>query len=507
MSTTSDIAPRKRFIAWARVSSQRQKDEGWSLEYQEQKLAEYAARNGGEVVKLYVVAETASKHQERRTFQEMLSFAREHARQLDGLLVMKIDRAARNMRDFVVLESLEEDHGVRLISVTQPTENTPAGRMMRRTFATFAAYFTDQLSVDVKQAMRRRAEAGLFVTLAPYGYRNVRAGDGRRRVVEVDPAEAANVRLIFDLYAYHNHTLDSLLEHLRAAGIAYTRARAGFTRSKLYELLTDRSYVGEVDHLGQWHAGSHEPLVDRPTFDRVQELLGRRTYRSHDHLYGAQLITCGHCGRPVCGERAVRRRGGTVREYCYYRCARYNVPGHPRVRLTEAEIDRQVLGHFDRLRIADDDVREWFACVFRAKTRGLMEARREQRERLSAELTRVRNQKDALLNLRLAGEVDADTYAAKSRELRDREAHLQVEIDGAGREQSEQAETAIRAFELSQSLREKWLTSEHDAKRRILEILCLNCHLDGASLVLEMRNPFGVLAEGVLYASSAQDRI
>src|SRR4051812_35693596 len=220
----------KNFIGWARVSSVRQKDEGWSLEQQEERLREFAARNGGEILKLYVVAETASKHQERRTFNEMMAFARQHSKRIAGVLVMKIDRAARNMRDFVALESLEEDHGVRLISVTQPTENTPSGRMMRRTFATFATFFTEQLSVDVKQAMRRRAEAGLFVTLAPFGYRNVRDPHTKRRVVEVDRIEAAKVRRVFHLYAYHNHTLDSLREQLRREEVTYKVGQPLFAR-------------------------------------------------------------------------------------------------------------------------------------------------------------------------------------------------------------------------------------------------------------------------------------
>jgi DNA invertase Pin-like site-specific DNA recombinase len=63
----------KRYIAWARVSSARQKEEGWSLDYQEERLRDFAQRSGGEIVKLYVVTETASKHAERETFREMLA--------------------------------------------------------------------------------------------------------------------------------------------------------------------------------------------------------------------------------------------------------------------------------------------------------------------------------------------------------------------------------------------------------------------------------------------------
>lgn len=71
-------------------------------------------------------------------------------------------------------------------------------------------------------------------------------------------------------------------------------------------------------------------------------------------------------------------------------------------------------------------------------------------------------------------EISAETYESKSLELRDREAELKLEIDVADRERHETVDIAIKAFELSQSLRERWVTVDYSAKRRILKILCLN---------------------------------
>ena len=66
---------------------------------------------------------------------------------------------------------------------------------------------------------------------------------------------------------------------------------------------------------------------------------------------------------------------------------------------------------------------------------------------------------------------------------------------------------ASKVFELSQTLRQQWLTADYNAKRRILEIICLNCRLDGATLVPEMRKPFDVLAEGLVSEKSRGKRI
>ena len=57
-------------------------------------------------------------------------------------------------------------------------------------------------------------------------------------------------------------------------------------------------------------------------------------------------------------------------------------------------------------------------------------------------------------------------------------------------------------FELSQTLRQHWLTADYYARRRILEIVCLNCRLDDATLVCEMRKPFDALVEGLISKDS-----
>lgn len=119
----------------------------------------------------------------------------------------------------------------------------------------------------------------------------------------------------------------------------------------------------------------------------------------------------------------------------------------------------------------------------------------------------VRDQQNRLLNLRMLEEIDADTFASASGDLRDREAEFKLEIDVADRGRHEIIDIAVNAFELSQSLREKWFDADYAAKRRILEILCLNGSLDGASLVATMRKPFDLLAEGLLQKDSRGDMI
>ena len=495
----------KRYAALARVSSREQEREGFSLEVQEDGLKRFATQAGGEIVKFFKIAETASKGEERKTFRELIAYAKKNAPGLDGILFYKVDRAARNLFDYVELERLESEYGVPFISVSQPTDNNPAGRMMRRTLANMASFYTEQQSVDVREGLARRVQEGWFVGKAPYGYRNVRKHG--RGVIEIDPHAGPHVRRIFELFAYHNLTLDSLAEKLADEGRRFRESFPKFPRSSLHAILRDRAYIGELEFRGQWYPGKHEPLVDRAAWDRVQSLLGGHVYQSHEMTYAGEAIVCGHCGHPITGERKTKRLKSGDRHYVYYRCTYYNVPGHPRTRVTEADLDRQVLSVFDKMRIENEEVREWVRAVLGSQTKDAQADVIAQRAELQRQISLATNQQHRLVDMRINREIDADMFAEKQTEVRDRIAGLKLQLDVVDRSNDEMCELAVKVFELSQALRQKWLTADYATKRRILEIVFLNCRLDDATLVPQIRKPFDVLAEGLLVQSSRGDWI
>lgn len=492
----------KNFVALARVSSREQEREGFSLDVQVEAITRYADRVGGKIVKLYRIAETASKADERKTFKDLIAYAKEHAASLDGLLFYKVDRAARNLFDYVELERLETDHGIAFISVSQPTEHTPAGRMQRRVLASMASFYTEQQSIDVQEGLARRVQAGLFVGLAPYGYRNVRI-DGRS-LVQIEPEQAKRVRYIFELYAHHNCTIDLIVQRLIDEQIIYKDIQPEWTRSKVHKILRDRSYIGEVFYRGEWYPGGHEPLINRTIWNRVRALLGEFIYKAHALTYSGELIRCGHCGYPITGESIIKPQTG--KEYVYYRCAKYNRPGHPRLRLTEANLDEQIMALFARIK-QPQAVREWFQKMLGLWIKDQQQESRSTADDVQRELTGLRDQQDRLLNLRLLDEIEVETFAQKNTELRDRIAGLTLQLESTHRQRDERADLAQKVFELSQNLMERWLTADYPQKREILEMICLNFRLDGATLVPEMRKPFDILVEGLSVPSSRGDRI
>src|ERR1700751_4170741 len=90
----------KKFFGYIRVSTVRQGERGVSLQEQRDTIERYAARNGLEITRWFEERETAAKRG-RPIFAAMLKLLR--SRRADGVVIHKIDRSARNLRDWADL--------------------------------------------------------------------------------------------------------------------------------------------------------------------------------------------------------------------------------------------------------------------------------------------------------------------------------------------------------------------------------------------------------------------
>jgi site-specific DNA recombinase len=263
------------------------------------------------------------------------------------------------------------------------------------------------------------------------------------------------------------------------------------------DAMHNRSYIGEVLYQDVWHAGTFEPLVDRETFQAVHDKFGTdfKVYREPELTYAAGLITCANCGRIVTGEKKHKTSpNGTMRAYSYYRCSGYAADGHPRVRLTEADIDRQLLAAFGSIRL-DEEARQWFLEVIRTRAHSGQDENKQHREELQRQHAQVEAKLSTLLDMRMEGEITPDEYSVKRGELHERQSALRVQLERSDRDDREIAELAIKAFELSQSLSERWVTSNYNAKRTILSIMLETVRLNCENLEFSLRKPFDLLRD------------
>jgi hypothetical protein len=99
-----------------------------------------------------------------------------------------------------------------------------------------------------------------------------------------------------------------------------------------------------------------------------------------------------------------------------------------------------------------------------------------------------------------------DTYSRKDGELRNLSKRLNLRLEGQQQQKTEIGDLAMKVLELSQCLKEKWVTADIAEKRVILEIVCLNLTFKDVSLTISMRKPFDAIAEGLVLKNGAEER-
>lgn len=188
-----------------------------------------------------------------------------------ALYIYDLSRLFRDARGYFNYKFELDSLGVELVSVVEPLirDNSPAGKLPAGIIALVNQYNSEIYGNKIKEAMRFKAESGIYPGKAPFGYRNVREeGEGKRRAwIEVMEEEASWVKRAFLLYSQGTYGIRRLSEQLAKEGFP-TRNGRPLQGSVLEDILKDRIYTGWVEWGGVSNPnGKHERIVDEATFD------------------------------------------------------------------------------------------------------------------------------------------------------------------------------------------------------------------------------------------------
>ena len=487
---------RKPAVIYARVSSKEQEKEGFSIPAQLKLLKEYATAQGFIVAKEFVDIETA-KQTGRTAFGEMVAFFRANP-SVRVMLVEKTDRLYRNLKDWVTVDELDVEVHLPKEGVVLSRESRSSEKFMHGIKVLMAKNYIDNLSEEARKGMREKAEQGLWPTFAPLGYRNVLADNGKR-IIEPDPELAPIIRRLFESYAQGTMSIKEVGAEARANGLVFRKSGSRIPTSTIHKILRTRLYMGEFEWNGRVYPGTHEPIVSRGLWDRVQAVLdGRKAKRhrraKHDFAFSG-LIECGHCGSSVVGEIKKQR-------YVYYHCTSYRGKcGEPYVRQEVLEQKfSEVLGRLT----FDDEVLAW---VREALSQSHADEKRDH-ERAVAKLTkeheRLQQRIHAMYVDKLDGRIDAGFFDRMSAEWRAEQDRCLREIERhTGADQS-YLEEGVRVLELAKNAQRLFDKQEPREKRRLLNFVVSNCSWKEGELSVSLRQPFDLLADTAAQAEQAE---
>lgn len=275
----------------------------------------------------------SGKNLERPEFRRMVKDI--EAGLIDTVIVQKIDRITRSLRDFFTLWEFFERHSVHFISLHEKFDTTTAvGRAMLKLILVFAELEREQTGERTRATMEHRARQGLWNGGRVLGYL---PDPQRKGHLLVNAEEARIVRDHCFRKMVELGSAGKVVKHLTSMGIrepVYESRRGNrhgggyFTKPKIIRLLSNPVYLGKVEYKGEVHDADHDPVVDQGLFDEVQRLLGRNrvkrgNYRDQKaHVFLLQgRIRCGRCGSFMTPKTSIGRGG---KKHFYYQCTRNN---------------------------------------------------------------------------------------------------------------------------------------------------------------------------------------
>ena len=301
-------------VIYARYSSHSQTEQ--SIEGQLAAAHAYARGHGYTVVREYCDRAQTGRNDNRDAFQQMLSDTDKH--QFDVIITWKVDRIGRNREDIAFNKHRCKKNGVRIEYVAENLPDSAESVILESVLEGMAEYYSLQLSTNIRRGQLESARKLQCVGgTRPLGY----DVDKETKRYIIDEKTAPVVRQIFEKYA-KGATEVEIIRWLNDQGIRTTKKKP-FTKSSLATLLHNEKYIGVYTYGDLVRVEDGMPaIVDRETFDKVQELMKvNRRAPSHTWTHQEYILTdklfCGKCGSPMVGESGFSKTGA---KHCYYSC-------------------------------------------------------------------------------------------------------------------------------------------------------------------------------------------
>jgi len=313
----------KKAYAYLRVSSEEQVT-NFSLDNQKDYCLREATRQGYDIMKIYREEGVSAKTLNRPELLKLLEDCRVNQKEISTVFIYRFDRISRETYDFLAIKKKLAQYGIRIISVTEPTENSPTGEFLETLLAASAKLDNATKSLRSLDGMRKRLESGLANGKATVGYLNA------NKIIVPDEVQFELVKKSWEEMDTGIYTLESIIPVMQKLGIKirYGGRLIPITRSQQTQrIFRDKFYAGYVvtKTFGIDKIGNHTQMIDEDLFYRVQGILDGRSrtsgikYQRQNPMFPLRSqVLCGKCGKPLTGA-ITRKKNGLM--FPYYYCS------------------------------------------------------------------------------------------------------------------------------------------------------------------------------------------
>lgn len=308
---------------YVRVSTDKQEE--LSPDAQKRLLLDYAKSHNMFVSPDHIFIEngiSGRKADKRPEFQRMIGLAKSDEKPFSVILVWKFSRFARNQEESIVYKSmLRKQHGIDVISITEPLIEGPFGSLIERIIEWMDEYYSINLSGEVMRGMTEKAMRGGYQSTPSLGY----TSPGYNQPFVIVPEEAETVKYIFDQYVNHHRDTTSIARNLNRKGV-HTKRGNPFEKRNVTYILRNRFYIGKIIWNDIERDGVHETFIAPELFQAANDRLDssyqpirRRNVSTCAHWLSG-LVKCSACGASL---------GYNKGKQPFFQCWKYAKGMHP----------------------------------------------------------------------------------------------------------------------------------------------------------------------------------
>ena len=341
---------RMRAAIYARVSTEEQSDNGYSIEEQQVLGIEHCKRKEFEIVGVYADKGVSAKNMNRLEIQRLISDIK--LGKIDVVVAWKISRISRNLKELLEFIDIIDKYNVSIIFISEAIDLTqPSGVLMLQMMGSVAEFERQCISENVYMGMRARAKDGYTNGgngLLGYNLKKEYEGKssfGKKKSLStlvINEEEAAVVRKIYELYT-SGKGYKAIANELNTTGYRTKRGNL-FNVAGIKGILTNPTYMGKVrfGHYRNWDKkrrrglnpdeiiveGRHEAIISEEQFDLVQKIMeirgGQRAKKHSDMNILSGILRCPECGYGMVLSRAPLGNG---KKRAYYSCGAWKSKG------------------------------------------------------------------------------------------------------------------------------------------------------------------------------------
>jgi len=479
-------------VILARVSTQKQEEEGHSLPAQTKRLQDYANKKGFEVVKNFSFSESAGD-KIRKKFLEVVGYLKDN-KDVRVLLCENVDRATRNFKDAVDLDEMRRKEGLEIHFVQDGffLNKDASGKdmFMWEAKVFIAKQYLNRLSDDVKRTNEQKILNGEWITKPKIGYMGVYGENGKRTDIIPDPIRDKCITEIFEMYATGTSSVKNIQQVMENSGLKNNnKTGKPLFKSQIYSVLKDPFYYGEMKIKDRLYPHKYQPLISRELFDQVQNVMSG--YNKKPFRYACKpfafrgLIRCADCGCIITADRKKNK-------YNYYSCTNGKRKHAKRLYIPEEKLFDQLNDTLHSIELPEDKIKRLIT---------LLETTDEAKEKfmtasmetLRAEWDKYEKRKSSLLDKLADEDISPEDYRKKLDEYDTKQNLIEAQIASHRKADKEFYITVALILRLAQRAYILFQSSEPMEKRALLNFLLRNCTLTGKKLNFTLKKPFAAV--------------